>query len=955
MKPTVLAGILFSLGLHTAALAGTTGKITGVVKDAQSGEAVIGASVLIEGTTAGAATDIDGYYVILNVPPGRYSVVSSAIGYSKKTVTGVTVSVDLTTTVDFQLTPTVIEGEEIVVTAERRLIKKDLTSSEARVDASQIEKLPVSEVSEVLALQAGITVDRGGGIHIRGGRTSEVAYWVDGISLSDVYDGGQAVQVDNNSVQELQVISGTFNAEYGQAMSGIVNIVTKDGDQRYHLSLSTYTGDYVTSDGGRLNSVPYSFSQTAPPTLLPNDIFYNLDKVRPFANHNIEGSLSGPIPQVPVTFYLSGRYFKSDGWLYGNRVFYPDGTTDTTSIRLVKDANGVPTGAIIGDNPVSMNDRERVSGQAKLTFQVSGSAKLSLFGLFSRINYRDYGHEWKLNPDGDVRKFDKGYNVGALWTHSLGSTSFYTINLSYFLKDFKEHLYADPFDPNYIVDPAFQNIPSYMFRPYGTNLHQFKRKTETRVAKIDYTNQISQLHQVKAGVEGKLHRLYLEDYSLAPNQIASGAYVPVIPPASSPLYEEYTEKPQEFSAYIQDKLEYERMVVNVGLRFDYFNSKGKVPADPEDPNIYLPQVQRPGREHVFHDLNGNGLQDPGEPNTTLDERLAYWYKNASTKSYVSPRFGISYPITDRGVLHFSYGHFLQIPSFINLYQKPGYKVSTGSGVQGVYGNPDLNPQKTVMYEFGLQQQLTNNLSFDVTGFYRDTRDWVSTSVQIPVRDPETATTYYTMFINRDYANSRGVTLSVIKRPSGLFSFNFSYTFQTAEGNNSNPDEEQAARKDNKEPSRALAPLDWDQRHTANLTLGLGESDWGIFAIGRYGSGLPYTPVINQAEARGEDASRAVEKNSRRRPENYTVDLRLFKNLDIAPLNLSVFVKVFNLFDRRNEVDVYGQTGRAIASPQALGAGNISVVGRPNTVETYLIRPDFYSEPREIQVGIELNL
>jgi hypothetical protein len=205
--------VVVTVAMTEIMLGGTTGKIVGTVKDTQTGEQLVGVNVVLQGTTLGAATSIDGSYVILNIPPGKYTLVASAVGYSKKTFEGVSVSIDLTTTIDIQLSAEVIDiGKEVVITAERPAVRKDLTSTEARVDASQIKTIPVNEVSEVLTLQAGVTVDGGGGIHIRGGRTNEVAYWVDGISVSDVYDGSQAVQVDNNSVEELQVISGTFNA-----------------------------------------------------------------------------------------------------------------------------------------------------------------------------------------------------------------------------------------------------------------------------------------------------------------------------------------------------------------------------------------------------------------------------------------------------------------------------------------------------------------------------------------------------------------------------------------------------------------------------------------------------------------------------------------------------------------------------------------------------------------------
>lgn len=975
MRLSILAvAILFLLIPYTGAWAGTTGKIAGTIKDQETGEPLVGANVVIEGTTRGAVSDVDGSYVILNVPPGEYVLSASLLGYVKETVKEVRVSVDLTTTIDFKLGSTVLEvGKEVVIVAERPVIKRDLTSSEVHVDASQIHSLPVHEVSEVLQLQSGITVDPGGGIHLRGGRTSEVAYWVDGVSLSDAYDGNLAVHVENNSIQELQVISGTFNAEYGQAMSGIVNIVTKDGEQKYHGNLSFYTGQYVTSNGGLNNGRQFVMDGTSAPDFLPNSIYYNMDKFRPFDNRNVEGSLSGPVPNLPLTFYVSGRYNKNSGWLYGNRVFsptvsagsslyqgftfVPSGTLDTNVVKIRRNAKGGYDTLVIGDNPVSMNDQERYSGQAKLTYQFTPQMKLNLSGLYSNFDYRNYNETYRLNPDGDVRDYDRGYNVSALFTHTINPTSFYTINASYLLKDFKEHLYESPFDPQYDLNPnafaTISNIDEYYSQ--GTNWHQFKRTTETRDLKIDYTNQLTRLHQFKMGIDARLHRLYLEDYSVTPEQ-SGNSYIATIPDYNGPLYQEYTQTPVEFSAYAQDKLEYDRMIVNIGMRFDYFNSNGQVlndshpdPNDPlhymntvNDPNVYLPQQ----------------LDHQGGLDTSLAYRLSYWYKKASAKSSFSPRFGISYPITDRGILHFSYGHFLQIPSFQYLYQSPGYKVTTASTVQGVYGNADLNPQKTVMYEFGLQQQLSEVLGFDVTGFYRDIRDWVSTSAEIPVRDPTTATTWYTMFINRDYANARGVTVSLTKRQSDMYSLNLTYTFQVAEGNNSDPSEEQATLASRPglgattPIEKIVAPLDWDQTHTLNLTVGVGKEDWGVFVLGRYGSGLPYTPVINQGTTMGYNIYQPT--NYRRRPEEYNVDLRIFKNLKLMDVDFSVFLKVYNLFDTRNATGVYGQTGTAEATPLQMGLAGVTGPDRVNTVAQYLVNPANYSPPREVQVGVEMN-
>jgi outer membrane receptor protein involved in Fe transport len=938
-------------------MAGTTGKIVGEVKDSQTGEPIIGANITVEGTSTGAATNVEGYFVILNIPPGKYNVVASAIGYSRKVMTGVAVSVDLTTKADFTLLQTAVEGEEIVVVAERPVIKKDLTSSESRVDGSTIQEIPVSEVADVLSLQAGVTTDKGGGIHIRGGRTSEVAYWVDGMSISDGFDRSQAVQVDNSAIQELQVISGTFNAEYGQAMSGIVNIVTRDGGQAFHGSLSVYTGTYATSDGGSNSTSEFLFNPlTETPNFLTDKLYFNLDKIRPAATKNIEASLSGPVPGTPFTFYVSGRYYKTEGWLFGNHIYNNDGSLDlnTVHINWVNGLGNFPLGVTLVDNPRSMNGRERFSGQAKLSWQISGDMRLTLSALGAKIDFKDFNNDYRIMPDADVNKFDRNYNLAAQFTHTLSPSSFYTLNLSFLRKYFMEYLYADPYDARYLVDPNPVEKALDQYNVYGTNNHRFYRNTETRSAKVDYTDQVSKLHLLKVGAEAKLHRLYLEDFTLFYRQVGN-QFFPAMPtdPITNSGYDEYTAKPVELSAYVQDKLEYESMIVNVGLRFDYFDSKGSILSDKP---ISVQTADGLATVVPIHDPNVYAPQTAGGKALSLSERLSRWYKKASSKTSFSPRFGISYPITDRGILHFSYGHFLQIPSFDKLYQKPAYKVPLTTGiVSSVYGNSDLNAERSVMYELGLQQQLSTSLSIDVTGFYKDTRDWVSSSPTIYVGENADGSVYsYSTYINQDYANTRGITISVNQRPIHLFSLNFSYTYQTVEGVNSGTDEALAAARNNDAPTQSLIPLDWDQTHTANVTLGYGTEEWGGFVIGRYGSGFPYTPAISQADARGQDAARTITRNSRRMPANYTVDLRLFKNFTIEPLSFSLSLKVLNLFDQRNETTVYGQTGRASATPVQMGLAGSETGGRANSIASYLLRPDYYSEPREIQLGLEIN-
>ncbi len=391
--------------------AGTTGKIAGKVIDKKTGEPIPFVNVIIEGTNFGAATDLEGEYVILNLPPGKYNVKAQAIGYQAQVTQNIQVSIDLTSKVDFELMDTAVELETIVVEGKSDLIRKDITSSQSLISSDQIEQLPVTELDDVLQLQAGVTRGADGQFHIRGGRTSEIAYWVNGISITDAYDNSRGIAIDNNSIQELQVISGTFNAEYGNAMSGIVNTVTKEGGKEYHGSLQIFTGDHVS------NFTEY---------------FPSIDDVDIFSNYNFTGSLSGTIPLTDnlVSFFVNGRYYYDDGYLFGERRYQPDGK--------------------LGDNSVvSMNWRRNLYGQGNISISPFQDVKLNLEGLYSKEKYQDYDHSYRWNPDGNVTKYAESYNATATLTHMLSSASFYTLKGSYFTKDFNEYTFENPFDSRY--------------------------------------------------------------------------------------------------------------------------------------------------------------------------------------------------------------------------------------------------------------------------------------------------------------------------------------------------------------------------------------------------------------------------------------------------------------------------------------------------------------------------
>ncbi len=230
----LVAGILGALLAATSAFAATTGTISGTVTDAGGGP-LPGVAVTVEGTRLGASTDVDGQFIILLAPPGSHSVTAYLIGYTSTTVTDVQVSADLTSRVDFRLQQEAIEVDAIIVTAQRDPIRVDVTSSQTIVDAQRVAEMPVNQMLNVLNYQPGVNVVRGNELEIRGGGPSEIRFQVDGVDRTDGTTGKGHTQLNQVLVSEVTLLTGGFNAEYGNVRSGMVNVIVKEGSERGSL------------------------------------------------------------------------------------------------------------------------------------------------------------------------------------------------------------------------------------------------------------------------------------------------------------------------------------------------------------------------------------------------------------------------------------------------------------------------------------------------------------------------------------------------------------------------------------------------------------------------------------------------------------------------------------------------------------------------------------------------
>lgn len=987
---------LILAGSQALLFAGTTGKISGVVVDKVTGKPLFGTNIIMEGTSRGAASNAQGRFSILNVPPGVYTLRAMYIGYKPMRVENVRVNIDLTTTVNFELTESVIEaGEAVTIIAERKMVIKDLTATTAVLGADDIANLPVTEVSEAVELQAGLVKDAGGGLHVRGGRSGEVSYWIDGMPVTDVYDGGAVVDVNKDMVQELQVVSGAFNAEYGQAMSGIVNITTKEGNNDFGGSFTTYLGDHISAH---------------------NDVFMNVDAVDPLAIRNFEGSLHGALIKDKLFYFVNARNVYFDGWLDGQRRYAPNAVSsnlvvpkefleqyapeylknakefddglygiryvlgsndfiDSMAVPMIYDAATVanPDSFSVyyqklkanhkdgkGDNKyVPMNWSRKQYYQAKLIYKMTPMVKWSYNVIVDNVKYKDFERDYLYAPDGTTDRFRRGMTQIAQLNHLLSERTFYNLGVSYFQKSFKRYAYEDQFDARY-VHPYVGLQDPYSYKTGGTDHAWFERETNTLLAKFDITSMLTETHQVKLGIEYRRHRVNQEDITLRPiadqsdlNLAQSGPYIQTRVLDDSTIYHsQYAHNPAEFSAYLQDKMEFKNLIVNLGVRVDYFDPDAQVLNDESDPTINDP-LRPENRYHDYgtdglpntHDpdgTEGNGVQDPGESNVTLAERQGYWYKDATAKWQVSPRLGVSFPITDRGVIHFSYGHFFQIPRFERLYQNPDFELGSGTGNVGVIGNANLEPEQTINGEIGLQQQMTDDISLNVTAYFRDIRNLTGTRSDQILLFGESAT--YSKFTNSDFGFIRGFILALNKRFSNSFAASLDYTFQIAKGTNSDPEAARNALAGGAQPEVQMVSLNWDQTHTVNASFTYGGKDWGCSLIGQWGTGLPYSP-------RATVDITTLLVNSQRKPGFYNVDLRAYKDIALPYGSITVFARVFNLFDSLSELNVFSDTGRAGFTRDQDIAEATNPPEIVNSLQQWFTIPTHYAEPRRIEVGM----
>jgi outer membrane receptor protein involved in Fe transport len=905
---TVFKGLLYLfvfLLCTSSAFAFQTGKIAGEVKD-ESGDPLIGVSVYIEGTTKGINSDVDGRYNINNVDAGTYVVIFQYLGYATYRVENVEVFVDQTTRIDATLKESVIEGEEVVVTAERPIVEKDRTTTTAYISSDQLEDLPVVNLSDAINNQAGV-VDG----HFRGGRTGEVAYLVNGVPINNAYNNSAAFTVEQNMVSSLQVISGVFNAEYGQALSGVVDIVTKGVPEDWSGNFLAYTGNIVSN-----RELEFVSRETGPGPFLASDDFVSekvtYTEAAPFLeNRDVQVSIGGPIIDEKLGVRVSLRYLKDPGHLIGKDLFRPSDQSFGLSNSERNDWLIESTGS--GDY-VSMNYQDRYSLNSSVVYEVNSRFKVDYNLFLQKSDGQGYNHGFKYNPKGvnEYHNLSQNHILGMKYV--FGQKSFANLSFSYLNDTGGSWLHTPPEDSLNLSSayvPVEQNSQQgrEAFAVGGNELFSTRDIVQTSGVVGSFTSQLNSVVSIKTGFSGRFHNLDVNTFGIT--------VLNDEPRVNDSPYDTYRldVSPYEAAAYAQTKIEYPNLIVNAGLRADYFNPNFVVPRD-------------------WTQASRATITDPENPTETISNRV-----DADDTFQLSPRLGIAFPISETGVMRFSAGLFFQTPQLSILYSNSEFeKNPTASPAQ--FGNANLDPERTLSFEVGLQQGITETLGLDFTIYSKDIRNLTGVEFGRAFDGQNIS-----RFINLDYGTIKGATLSLYQRGDGPISWTLDYTLQFAKGSASNPTDAFNRFQSGLEPTIKLRRLDWDRRNVLNNTFTYRTNvGLTISAISSLQTGTPYTTLRR-------DRTSFIDNNEDK-PVWFNTDMRLYYKPVKLSQDVQFFLQIDNLFDTRAQWSVFNDTGVSYESERLadIQRGN-SIPGGLNSFEEFIYNESMEGPPRTVKAGL----
>ena len=1035
---TAALAVLFALSFSPSEAA--IGKIAGRVLDAETGAALPDANVALVDTRLGAVAAGDGRFFVLNIPPGVYTVKVSYVGYSTYTLEGVRVSADLTTDLEVKLTSSDLEVEEVVVQAERPIIDKNATNAVRIVGGQDLEILPLRGVQNVLSLQPGVVNDEGS-IHIRGSRSDEVGYYVEGANVRNIVTGGTAVSLIDEALEEIQLQAGGFNAEYGGANAAIILQELRTGGAEWDVNFLAETDNITSSHEQRFGTYSYGYNNQV--LTLSGPLAGNR-KIRAFL-----AGQRGVRDFVPI--FWDGFEFADlvDSGDRGGRIHWgedEDGNAVQDTINSL----------VLGPGNIDHTGLESIAFNGTLLFDYN-PLQLRVTSLYTMA-------ERELNPAPirnmlNRKRLPEYQRVSGLTnvkaTHILDPSMFYELNFSLYRQD--REIYDGVFKDNFMVyndsvavaraDAAFTPYTAQgaVPRPYDLNGFPFNRRG-TPTSTVTGTSRSSSyskeddrywglagsitkqttVHQLKAGfdyqrwtsrrygivlgsirsaikntypnLDAVYQRFYageIEEGEILDELIEAARSAPagqgdlenfkaLIRNTSRADFFGFDEFGREVedeglegprypvlaAAFVQDKIEYNDLILNLGLRWEYFDAD----------SWRFKNQAAPVRDDKKFTLDTDFMQ------------------KTRTFQEISPRLGFSFPVSDITVFHVQYGRFSQMPSMRSMFAG-GARLALELGGQNYIAFPtafDIEPMRTTQYELGFEHQFTASASFDITGFYRD----VKGQLQLRRQDLEAGAVGANAFNylqNGDFATTKGLEFVFKLRRTNRLRTELNYTLSDARGTGSTTFSAVSGVENDGNLPTIISPLDFNEAHNGNIYLDyrFDRNDGGpvLQRLGanlllQFSSGHNFTLVggslgqtgpeeggiLNSFDPRNRKPLEAI--NSSTTPWTFQADLRVDKGFDLFGTEAQVYVRVINLFNRRNVINVYGRTGNDkddgfltdpdLSSQIVEASGGleyqqlyeaINITNRQHywANEGWLAGDgDIYDEPRQLRVGLKLG-
>jgi len=926
--------------------------IKGTIKDKESGELLDYANVLLAGTTRGTMSLGGGVFYFNGMAPGTYTVKVLYLGYAPMEQT-ITVGAGDIKKLSFELETVIVETlQAFDVEGAEYMVSVKSSVNEHKVSGETFEKYAIDSVEDALSKQAGVVM-RAGELYVRGGRSGEVSMQIDGVAVDNPLGNG-SLSVSTLAVESTAMVTGGLDAKYGNALSGVVNITTKEGGEKFGGGMRFLTDDFGRQDKTFTNYDRFEYGLGGPTPVkgltyyLAGDVSFTdtentsvadrpeykvkvgnttLFKFRGRQSNNAKGSIKlgytvseDKKVTAEYSYSTSMNQFYAPNWStkgYAARTIFmpeiipmPNGEAWFATGRNIPVYYGPWYDNMLSNARTVMVIDTRNSSQRRVALpilEVRNATDNRIYTVVAQASFDGfrypYGAYSTVAEDSSYTSFNAANNyvqrknigqVGKIvWRQNVTESTFYTVRLGLVAFDRRSDVDGkDPYEYNHgpISSPGLFQGRSNIYlgqtdyysdplSPYFVTTSDLASYTEeysrTYSLGFELVSNRWQGHLAEMGMGIRYNDL--ERYALSQPAVMRQNRFTSMWSQGGNRNIFHTYNPEAY-LYLQDRWEYEGMVVNYGLRYDMFSPGTAASIDMNN-----------------DDVDGNVVK----------------YKTA-----IQPRLGFAFPITERDGFHFHYGRFVQFPNREYLFasQDP-------VGNRGTLGNPNLDPMTTVQYSSGIKHQFTDYIAGQFSLYSKDMYDLIASS---QVTDQATGQTI-DRYINKAYASSRGVEVSLNKRFSDNYQFDFSYTYSFADGVASDP-----AFGSNPEgleflPNQEL-PLNWDQRHTLNVLLLLAKPGvWSSSFSFSYGSGFPWTPFDRFAKRQD-----PMSENSERLPATFSLDIQLERNINFYGKRLSLQLQGLNVLDQ----DVVLNPGGVGISPGMVNGAGVGGVAYPTETGKY---------------------